>query len=74
MNNISQNQQYKDFVQPDTLVETEVCKLSGLLPNEACRKDYRGSYVVKDFVDLSAIGNKTCNTLIIFLYLIELYS
>lgn len=61
MNEISRGQEYKDFEKPESLVETEICKLSGLLPNEACRKDYRGSYVVKDFVDIKSIGGKTCD-------------
>lgn len=61
MNRISINQEVKDFVRPASLVEAEICKASGLLPTEACRKDYRGSQVTKDFVDLEAIGNRTCD-------------
>lgn len=60
-NEISNGQIYQDFSRPVELVETEVCKLSRLLPNDACRQDYRGSHVITDYVDLQAIGNRTCD-------------
>lgn len=61
MNDISKGLPAKDFEMPSSLAEIEVCKLSGLLPTEACRRDYRGSQVVKDLVDIEAIGNRTCD-------------
>lgn len=61
MNDINNNKEVRDFERPDSLVETEICKLSGLLPTDACRKDYRGSQVIKDFVDADAIGGRTCD-------------
>lgn len=61
MNDISINQEVKDFIKPASIVEVEICKSSGLLPTEACRKDYRGSQVIKDWVDLDSIGNRSCD-------------
>ena len=61
MNDINKDKEVRDFNRPDTLVETEICKLSGLLPNDACRSDYRGSHVIRDFVDIESIGNRTCD-------------
>lgn len=61
MNSISQGLTPASFEQPNSVTSAALCKVSGLVATDACRKDQRGDQTKTDFVDKNAIPTDTCN-------------
>ncbi len=61
INGISAGQSPKQFEVPSSVTQVELCKVSGLVPTDACKADQRGSQVGKDYVAKDSIPTATCN-------------
>lgn len=61
MNGICEGKQAASFSQPSSVVTAELCKVSGLVATDACKKDQRGSQVASDLVAKDSIPTDTCN-------------
>ena len=46
---------------PNNVTNAELCKTSGLIATDACKKDQRGSQVGFDLVEVNSIPKETCN-------------
>lgn len=57
---ISAGQQYKDFTRPSSIVEASVCRDSGLVATDACRKDPRGDRTITDIFASGSVPTATC--------------
>lgn len=60
-NAISEGQQVKSFTKPNTVTSAPLCKVSGLVATDACRKDQRGDQTGTDLVAKDSIPTETCN-------------
>ena len=45
---------------PNTVTSAELCKVSGLVATDACKKDPRGSQVGSDYIEVGKIPTETC--------------
>ncbi len=61
MNTISKDTAVKEFEKPDGIVTASVCKVSGLVPTDACRKDPRGDQTITDIFASGTVPTATCN-------------
>ena len=61
VNSISKGKQAKHFEVPNSVTKVELCKVSGLVPTDACKNDPRGSQVGSDYVAKDSIPTETCN-------------
>ena len=61
MNEICAGKPAASFVQPSSVTTAELCKVSGLVATDACKKDLRGSQVGIDLVAVDSIPKETCN-------------
>lgn len=61
VNSISKGKQSKHFEVPNSVTKVELCKVSGLVPTDACKNDPRGSQVGSDYVAKDSIPTETCN-------------
>ena len=57
---ISEGQTYKDFVQPSGIITAAVCRDSGLVATDACRKDPRGDRTITDIFATGSVPTATC--------------
>lgn len=61
MNKITEGKEGKQFTKPDSVTTAALCKVSGLVATDACRKDPRGDQTGTDLVAKSSIPTATCN-------------
>lgn len=61
MNEICAGKPAASFTQPNSVTSTELCKVSGLIATDACKKDPRGSQVGVDLVAVGSVPTETCN-------------
>ena len=61
MQAISKDQKAKDFDKPDGIVTATICKVSGLVPTDACRQDPRGDQTTTDIFASDAVPTKACD-------------
>lgn len=61
MNGINKGKAPKQFDVPNSVTKVDLCKVSGLVPTDACRADQRGSQVGNDYVAKDSIPTATCN-------------
>lgn len=61
MNGISEGKTPASFEKPSSVTQAALCKVSGLVATDACRKDQRGDQTNTDLVDKNSIPTKTCN-------------
>ena len=60
-NAISEGQEVKQFTRPNTVTTAPLCKVSGLVATDACRRDPRGDQTGTDLVAKDSIPTDTCN-------------
>lgn len=60
-NAISEGQEVKSFTKPNTVTTAPLCKVSGLVATDACRRDQRGDQTGTDLVAKDSIPTDTCN-------------
>lgn len=60
MTGISEGQEWKEFERPSGIVEGAVCRDSGLVATEACKKDSRGDRTRADMFASGTVPTKTC--------------
>ena len=62
MNKICEGKEPATFGnKPNTVTSAELCKTSGLVATEACKKDQRGSQVGVDYAEVGKIPTETCS-------------
>jgi penicillin-binding protein 1A len=61
MNDVHKNLEYREFSKPTGVDEGQVCIDSGLLANDFCALDMRGSRVVNEFFTTGDQPTETCN-------------
>lgn len=61
MNKITEGKEAKQFTKPDSVTTAALCKVSGLVATDACRKDPRGDQTGTDLIAKSSIPTATCN-------------
>lgn len=62
MNKICEGKTAAGFsAKPSNVTSAELCKTSGLVATDACKKDQRGSQVGSDLVEVNSIPKETCN-------------
>lgn len=61
LKDINKDKEVKDFEKPDGLVSVQVCKVSGLIPTDACRQDPRGDQTITSLFDEDSVPTKTCD-------------
>ncbi len=65
MNDIHKHLKTKGFQMPQGIVSAEICKDSGLKPNEYCYKDPRGSRVYTEYFKKGTEPDEECNVHIV---------
>jgi penicillin-binding protein 1A len=60
MKGIHASYEKKDFYKPSTIVTKDVCKYSGQLATELCKKDPRGNAVIKEYFSSSNVPKDSC--------------
>lgn len=61
LKSITAGQEVKQFTRPAGIINGTVCKVSGLVPTDACKSDPRGSQVITDIFASGTIPTATCN-------------
>ncbi|MNI52908.1 Penicillin-binding protein 1A/1B [compost metagenome] len=61
VNSITKGQAVKQFEKPNSIVTASVCRVSGLVPTDACRRDPRGDQTITDIFAAGTVPTATCN-------------
>ncbi|MDO4282998.1 MAG: transglycosylase domain-containing protein [Clostridia bacterium] len=61
MNKIHSNKEIKYFDKPEGIIETKICKTSGLLATDACRNDSRGNQEITAICASDSVPTEYCN-------------
>ncbi len=61
MNEICKDLPAKSFDRPNTVTYAELCRVSGMVGTDACKKDQRGSQIGSDLVEVGKAPTATCN-------------